>query len=44
MTRYVKRLEKDEYPPPKREESRRLVRGGREGAGNITLEWRAEAQ
>ena len=39
---YAKRLEKDEYPPLRREESRRLVKGGREGAGNITLERRAE--
>ncbi len=36
--------EKDEYPPPRREESRRLVKGGREGAANITLELRAEHQ
>lgn len=42
MSRYAKRLEKDKYLPPRRKESRRLVRGGREGAGNITLERRAE--
>ena len=35
---------KGEYPPPRREESRRLVQGGREGAANITLELRAEPQ
>ena len=41
---YAKCAEKDEYPPPRRKESRRLVKGGREGAGKITLELRAERQ
>ena len=41
---YTKRLEKDKYLPPRRAESRRLVQGGREGTGKITLEPRAEPQ
>jgi len=35
-------VEKDKYPPPTRKESRRLVKGGREGAAKITLEQGAE--
>ena len=39
---YLTCVEKDKYPPPRRKESRRLVRGGREGAAKITFELRAE--
>ena len=35
-------VEKDKYPLPIRAESRRWVQGGREEAGNITLELGAE--
>ncbi len=40
----MKCAEKDKYLPPARTESRRLVRGGRKGAGKITLEQRAEPE
>ena len=36
------RVEKEEYPPPMRAESRRLVQGGREEPGKIPLEQAAQ--